>query len=105
MNAAKTKRALKQIDQLQRGLTSIASKLAAVRTSLENEVAASQAIGNASAKPARVRPVKAAKPVKPTQSVAEAKKAKVEKRVGKVKPIKQAKPIVKSDKKEKRPQA
>ena len=51
MNASKLKRALKQIDQLQRGLTSIASKLAAVRTSLENEVAASQAIGNASAKP------------------------------------------------------
>ena len=105
MNAAKTKRALKQIDQLQRSLTSIATKLSAVRTSLENEVASSQAIGNASAKPARVRPAKAAKP---TQSVAGVKKAKAEKRVApakSIKPIKQAKPIVKSDKKEKRPQA
>lgn len=105
MNASKLKRALKQIEQLQRGLTAIATKLATVRSGLENEVTSSQAIGNASAKPARVRPVKAAKL---TQSVAGVKKAKAEKRVAahkSIKPIKQAKPIVKSDKKEKRPQA
>lgn len=105
MNASKLKRALKQIDQLQRGLTAIATKLTAVRNSLENEVTSSQAIGNASAKPARVRPAKAAKVAKPVKkaapSLAEAKRDKAEKRVGKVKPA--AKPVVKSDKKEKRP--
>jgi hypothetical protein len=103
VNASKLKRALKQIDQLQRGLTAIATKLTAVRNSLENEVTSAQAIGNASAKPARVRPAKAAKPVKKsTTSLAEAKRDKAEKRVGKVKPA--AKPVAKSDKKEKRPQ-
>jgi hypothetical protein len=103
VNASKLKRALKQIEQLQRGLTAIATKLATVRSGLENEVTASQAIGNASAKPARVRPAKVAKPVKKsTTSLAEAKRDKAEKRVGKVKPA--AKPVAKSDKKEKRPQ-
>ena len=103
MNASKLKRALKQIDQLQRGLTAIATKLTAVRNSLENEVTSAQAIGNASAKPARVRPAKAAKAVKKAAlSLSEAKRDKAEKRVGKVKPA--AKPVAKSDKKEKRPQ-
>ena len=105
MNASKLKRALKQIEQLQRGLTAIATKLATVRSGLENEVTSSQAIGNASAKPARVRPAKAAKPVKKsTASVAEVKKEKIEKRAAKVKPTKPTKPAAKVEKREKRPQ-